>query len=241
MISEQEGVISGSDRLLRAVAQELKLPLLHILQEAELSIIKNEDSVVGYEKIEISAEMALKLVDSYLLSTQLSVGQQSLKLEPVSISATLYDTAHDLEKLSKLYGCNLELNIQGKPSPVMADKRALKSALTSLGYAYIEAQRSLDKSANIQLSAHRAMSGGITTGIFSSDITINSQDFRQARNLYGFARQPLHSFSSSSGASIFVAGSILQAMASRLRVAQHAKMPGLAVTLFTSRQLSLIQ
>jgi hypothetical protein len=58
--------------------------------------------------------------------------------------------------------------------------------------------------------------------------------------LYGTARQPLTSLLGSSGAGVFVAEALAQAMTSRLRAGRHGRQAGLAMTLPPSQQLQFI-
>ena len=177
-------------RLLRTLAEELKLPLMQIARLAELARITGEQKQI--EQAEVLADTTLKLLDSYVLSTQTMLGQQMLHLEPVSLSATLYDTAQYLHKLAKLYDCDIDLSVKGKFGLVMAHPGALQSAMMSLGYSFINAVSGLEKKgkAEIILSAKRNQHG-VATGIYTSNQEIGSTLMKQAKELYGVARQPM--------------------------------------------------
>jgi hypothetical protein len=84
-------------RLLRALAEQLKLPLLQIARQAELAV--NHDNIY-LNSINSIAEMSLRLIDGFLLSAE-NYGQEVLPLEPVSVSSLLYDTAQMLQPLAK--------------------------------------------------------------------------------------------------------------------------------------------
>jgi hypothetical protein len=58
--------------------------------------------------------------------------------------------------------------------------------------------------------------------------------------LCGKVRQPFTMLAGDSGAGLFVAEAILQAMEANLRVGKHSKNYGLATTLQPSQQLSLV-
>ena len=91
-----------NNRLIRVVMEQLKLPLLQIARQAELSSENVSES--GY--ITDMADIAIKTIDSCLLS--LSEGNQaSLILEPVSVSATINSAAESLGSLAKIYNCCL--------------------------------------------------------------------------------------------------------------------------------------
>src|SRR4051812_2507072 len=146
--SADEPVIS--EQLLLGLAEQLKLPLLQIARRAELSTFGQD---VDLAAIQATADSALRLIDSYLLGVRLAeTGQESLALEPVSVSSVLYDTAQQLSSVAQFYGVHLELSIGGKYGPVLAHRQGLQAALTSLGTALIEALPALDsKHVTLQL------------------------------------------------------------------------------------------
>jgi hypothetical protein len=222
------------DRLLRALAEQLKLPLLHIARTAELAG-KTEQEM--YSTIMQTADMALQLIDGYLLSTDVH-SQQALQLEPVSISAVLQDTAHRLSYLAKQYNCEIDVHLSGKYGPVMAHRQSLEMAFTMLGYAFIEAGASEDKRTMI-FGAHRSKAG-LVAGIFGDQPGLTSDMFRRAKALYGTARQPLTSVTPAAGAGVFIADSLLAPQSAPLHVAHHQKFAGLAATLLQSHQLQLV-
>jgi len=238
-MNDHPEIISGSDRLSRALAEELKLPLTHILRQVEISNSSSKNINESLKFIETNTETAINLIDNFLLSAQLNMGQLMLELEPVSITSTLYDVANELSKFAKMYDCNLKLDIKRKHNPVIANKRALITALTSLGYGFIESTKKSDKKNEVNIISKNT-AFGVTTGIFSKNVNIDAKNFNRGQNLYGFSRQPISSLSFPGGASIYIAGSILQAMASRLRVTNYKKTPGLGVDLLTSRQMTLV-
>lgn len=227
---------ASQDRLLRALAEQLKLPLIQIARQAELAALTNETA--SFKSIEYAADMALRLVDSYLLSVQLQA-LPSLELEPVSVSAVLQDTANRLNQLAKQYDCDLAVHISGKYEPVMAHRPSLEAAYSVLGYAFIEAIPPADHTHQVLLAAHKSQKG-IVAGIFGDQPGLNADMYRRARALYGNARQSLPSATPASGASIFVADSLFNNMATSLRLARHHNLPGLAATFLPSHQLQLV-
>src|SRR5207249_1957559 len=123
-----------SEQLLLAIAEELKLPLLQIARRSELSLLENSKD--GLAEIQTTADMAVRLLDSYLFGARLALEEDfRLKMEPVSISSVLYDTGEQLSALAKLYGVDLQLSLGGRFAPVMANRQGLQSALVSLGYS----------------------------------------------------------------------------------------------------------
>jgi len=241
-LTAEHEVSSEYQALLQGVAEELKLPLLSVTRRAELALMTDQDKEKSLQEIRITADGALELIDGYLLGLQLAGHQQTLALEPVSITSTLYDVAQNLADTSRRYGVNLELDIQGTIAPVMANQPALTAALLSLGTAFIEAQDQTEKSpqAVITLAAYRTR-GGLAAGIYGCRASISSAQLRRAYTLQGFrARQPLTQLSATSAAGMFVARQILQSMSADLRAARHHKQAGLAAILQPSRQLQFI-
>lgn len=230
-----------SRRLLQAVAEQLKLPLLQIARQAELGQISNDNQSL-LQTIQRSADAALFMVDSYLFGLELAERQGELALEPVSVASVLNDTAHELSSLSKQYDVQIELAIGGRYGPVMAHPRGLKMALTSLGYTVLTMLPATTKRQKriLSLAAWRGRPG-IITGVYGTDDfkSLNSESLKRARALQGSAHQPLTELSGSS-AGIFVADTLLQAMASQLRVSRYHLKQGLAATLPPSHQLQLI-
>jgi hypothetical protein len=226
-------------RLLRTLAEELKLPLMQIARAAELARLSGDVNEIA--QAEVLADTALRLVDSYVLSTQTMLGQQSLHLEPISLNAVMYDTAQYLHKLAKLYDCKIDLMVSGKHGLVMAHPQALQSALTSLGYSFINAMndQGQGEKAQIILTASKNKHG-IAAGIQTNNQEVGSKLLQQAKSLYGIARQPMAELTHSSGAGIMVANSLFDAMATQLKVIRHHSNSGLAATLLPSQQLALL-
>lgn len=230
------------------MAEELKLPLQHIARRAELQTMRllakacdDVDVRSCLREVQTSADMSLQLLDSYLLSLRLSLETSTaLNLEPVSVSAVLYDAAGQLRETAKQYGVTLDLHIHGSYEPVMAHKQALRAAIVSLGYALIGALPANGSGQRrVQLATHRTKQG-IVAGMYGELDALTPQLFMRAKQLQGKARQPLVGTLSGSGAGVFIADALLGAMASRLRVGRFQKSPGFAVTLSTSEQLQLV-
>lgn len=231
----------GSDQaiilqeLLLSVAEELKLPLLQIAYQAEQGMA-DPNSIRG------TAEAALKLLDNYALSVRLHLQPTQLELEPVSVSSVLYDTGQQLDTLAKNYGVELELNIAGRYGTVMAHRQGLQSALVSLGAALIEALPAMESpQLKLQLASHRSRYG-IVAGLYTDSPQLTNAALKRGRRLqHGHAsRQPLTTISHTSGAGVFVADTILQAMRLRLCASRHHRLYGLGTVLPPNNQMALI-
>lgn len=223
-------------QLLRSVAEQLKMPLTTIARQAELGQLTGEVGMTDLDSIRTHAAAALQLVDSYLLGLQLLRDQTALTLEPVSVSSTLVDTAHELSGFAKQYGARLELDIAGKYEPVMAHAAGLKLALLALGFALLEGYPMQGK--NLTLAVHKTPHG-IVTGLYGQYERLTSDAWRRALALRNSAQQPLQTITGN-GAGLFVAETILEAMSTKLRVGKHLKQQGLAATLQPSQQLRFV-
>jgi hypothetical protein len=226
-----------SQQLLLSVAEQLKLPLLQIARQAEMARLSGKADLAS---IEDTAAGALRLLDTYALSVNLELEQQSLAIEPVSVSSVLYDTGQQLDATAKRYGVSLELNIAGRFGPVMAHRKGLESALVSLGTALIEALPALESpQLKLQLATHRCRYG-IVAGLYSDTEQLTAEALRQGRRLHGRARQPLAAISHTAGAGVFVADALLKAMHLQLQVSRHHRLYGLGAVLQPNNQMQLI-
>ena len=230
-----------AESLLLSVAEHLKVPLTTIARQAELGQLTGRVELTDAAAIRTQATAALTLVDSYLLGLELMSRRSTLELEPVSVSSTLNDAAHDLDRFAKHYQVQLEVDVAGRFGPVMSNPQGLRAALLSLGFALVEAQAAQDLQGprRIVMATHRTPLG-IVTGIYGQYEALSAERWRAALGLAGKARQPITSLLPGSGAGLFVADAILRSMESHLRVGRYLKQSGLAATFQPSRQLSLV-
>jgi len=226
--------------LFASLAEQVKEPFVQIAHAAELLRLhpgKNELEQL-FTTITLTSESALKLIDGYLLNVRLQQASE-LPLEPVSLSSILYDTAQDLDSYARAHDCELDLQIKGKYGPVMGRHDVLRTALQSLGYAFIEAISQQENHSKLTLIARRT-SKGMSTGMYSDIDTLSAQLFKQAKVLKGLARQPLSNFTAGSGAGVFVADALLARLKSPMKVSRYGGQNGLSLTLQSSGQLSLV-
>lgn len=232
--------LNGQDRLFLGVAEQLSRPLLTLSRLSELAATDDPSQSPAYwQMVQGIADSSLRLVESYSLSLRVSGKLTPLSLEPVTISALLYDTAESLASYASQYGVSLELDTGPRVQPVMADRGVLKSAFESLGQVFITAQAESDEKMPVRLSAHRSRYG-VVAGLYCGSAQLGTESLRRARQVHGKARQPLQQLVSGPAAGVFVADSLLQTLESRLHVARYHNMTGLAATLQPSRQLQLV-
>ncbi len=234
------GAANNDARLFRALVEDLRLPLLQIARSSELAQLetnphKNFDSA---KHIEATADAALKLIDSYVFSTQVLLGQETLELEPVSPKATLYDTAQYMNEIAKLYNYKIEIDASNRCGLVMAHPKGLQAALIGLAYALIGGMAG-DRSGRIVLTAHKTKRG-VLAGVMTNGKTISQRALNSARGFYGDVRQPLADSLHTSSAGIYVADNLFAAMASELKAKSSHGTSGLVATLLPSQQLALL-
>lgn len=221
--------------LLRALADELKLPLIQIARTAELA--EAEPTPTKLRQIETTANNALRLIDSYLLVTALS-GQRQLDLSPVSVTALLYDVSQDARELAKLYNTEIDIRVKGSCGPVMAHAAGLRAALMSLVYTFLTGGARVKHQAVTLLA--QATPAGIATGVVSSSQHISAHDLQMARALYGRAGQPAGGITQNSGVGLYMADHLFAAMESDIRAVKSGRQYGLVATLLPSQQLALL-
>jgi hypothetical protein len=239
-VARQTHQLSGQDRLLLSVVEQLSRPLLHMSRMAELATQADAASQQAHwQTVRTLADSSLQLAESYALSLRLDGKLSMLELQPLTVSSLLYDTAHLLEPYAKEYGLAIELDTGPRVAPVLADRQVLQSALLSLGQVFVQGGAESGQQATIRLAAHRGRYG-VVAGLYSSVHELGADSLRQARSLYGRAYQPLQRLTAGPAAGVFVADALLGAVASHLHVARYHKLTGLAATLTPSAQLRLV-
>jgi hypothetical protein len=230
-----EDIFGTQALLLRSIAEQLKMPLMYVARQAELSQQASDVPHAAFKTMQTHADMALRLVDSYLLGLDLTGKQTKLELEPVPISAALYDVAHDLTPLARQRNTDVELVLAGKYGQVMAHPAGLRAALYGLGFVLSEVVHPEKVRNTLRIAAHRTR-GGIVAGLYIDGAEDLPANFATNAHM----RQPFANLTASTGAGIFVADTILGAMQTKLRTGRFQNKQGLAATLQPSRQLQLI-
>lgn len=241
LLNAEPRVVVGT---LWAVAEQLKSPLNVIARRAELSQAQPGDNANDLRVIQNQAEAALALIESYSLGLELLRTQAELPFETVSLSSVVTTTAHSLYAFAKQLDVSLEVVIDGKFSPVVANRQGLRAALQSMGYAFVEtqaAQSDQRRDRRVFFTVHRAASGEVATGVYGSGsaIRLGAQQWRKNRPLRGVAYQPAPALGTV-GAGLLVADTILSAMDTRLRTGYHKRRSGLRVNFRQTPQLTLV-
>jgi hypothetical protein len=230
--------------LLRTLSEDLALPLLQV--KSSLELLENRDFSKAAarqhaQESRLSLDTGLQLVEAYRLLLD-SAQLDRLPLEPLAIGALLESIAHQLTPYANQYDTKVEVSVQHKLAPVLANQASLHSAIEVLGSSLIRAQaaQSDEKSFRLVLGAHRAAEGSIATGVFSGTHGLSDKTLRAARSLVGKARQPLPAVPAGAAAGVLVADMLCAALWQPLRAAAHNNLAGLATTIPVSKQLRII-
>jgi hypothetical protein len=218
----------GQDGSLRALALELKSPLINIARQAELGESSN------MEQIQQTAEQALKLIDHYLLSAQSEYGQLALGLEPVNLGSVLYDASSQLRHLAREQ--NVELVLEDKVhEPVMTHGGALTAVLAAFGRLLMP----VSGRPELTLRSYKTRDGFLCVGVFT-DADLSQDDLRDAMELQGKANMSLAGVNSQAHVSLSIAEKLCRAMGGDMTVKKIGKLRGFATQLPRSEQLSLV-
>lgn len=231
--------------LLNALSNDLALPLLQIktgLEILDRKKLKPELADSTLEQLNLSTVSGLQLIEAYKLVLQ-AEDNLNQPFEPVAIGAVLQDVAQQLTDYAKRYDTNLQVDVQGRMTPVLAHQPSLFAALEVLGYSLIRAQSAQPgrKKKLLVLGAHRGSESLISAGVFGNVNGISDKALRGARALAGKARQPLPGLPAGAASGVLVADMLCSAMWQPLRSAAHNGLHGLATVVPVSKQMQLIQ
>ena len=239
---EKEGSVLGSDihdasnpqsedMTLRALAFELKNPLINIARLAELGETNSHDD------IQQIAEQSLVLIDGYLLNAQTEYGQTMLELEPTSLGSVLYDVSNRLRTQASQHNASLRLDDRTQEL-VMTHRHALTSVLSVFGSTLIGYGETIDHR-EIVMRGYKTRSGKIGIGLFS-EVKITQDDLRNALDLQGRAHMPLSRVNGNLHVSLSIAEGLCKAIGGAMTVKHMGRLSGLATELPRSEQLAFV-
>ncbi len=219
----------------RAVAEDLKVPLIRILALLEYNKISN-CSDTG--EIELISEAALKMVDSYALSAQLCNSQASLLYEPVAMKSVIYDCQSSLKGFANLQGVVTNLNIQRHTGLAVANRQIVKSIICSLAYSMLTIT-SVKPKQSLSYSLTKSKNK-IDVGIFSSFNNFEITSLNKIRSNYGRVKQVIPEIVQGATAGIVIADKLCEKLNTKLSVSKYQDMTGLVFSLNASSQMSLV-
>lgn len=230
--------------LLVALSEDLALPLTQIKTGLELIEGDNFSKPTTRQQsqaMNLSVEAGFQLIETYRLLLR-SHEILEMEFEPIAIGAVLEEVAHLITPFAKEYSTKLEIDVQGRLTPVLVHQPSLSAVLQALSYSLIRAQAA--QSENIEyrltLGAHRSAENAIAAGVFCDVRGLSDRSLRAAHSLVGQARQPLPAVPPGAASGILVADMLCEHMWQPLKTAAHRSLHGLATALPTSKQLQII-
>jgi len=236
--------VARQKAILVALSDDLSLPLIQIKTGLELIGADDFSKKAVREQTQLmtmSAASGLHLIEAYrlLLRTDEIL---NLPLEAVAVGTVLEEVAHQITPYAKQFATNLNIDIQGRFTPVLAHKPSLACALEVLGTSLISAQAAQSQKTkySLTLGAHRSPEGRIATGVFSDVQGLSARSLKAARSLVGQAHQPLPAIPQGSISGILVADMLCSALWQPLHAVAHRDLSGLATGLPLTSQLKLV-
>lgn len=226
-------------RLVYALAEDLKQPLLRIAYKAELAIATGNTKALS--DIAASSRSAMQLIDTLLLGFRSLHGQLQLELTPMAPSAILQNVQLLLSPHAALNNCTVTFENSGKQRLAMVHPAALTASLVSLGQVLIDEQSGLIDNAEIKFVSYYSGKNP-TIGVFASGLeaSLTHRLLKQARALYGRETQPAAGLMAVNSSGVFVAEQLLRAQSADLIQSNRGELNGLSAKLLPSRQLALV-
>lgn len=236
--------VARQQALLAALSDDLSLPLTQI--RTGLELIETDDYAKATSRSQsrtmaLATEASLQLIETYKLLLK-SDEIMNLAFQPVAVGAVLEEVAHQLTPFAREYSTKLEVDIQGRLTPVLVHQPSLNAVLQSLAYSLIRAQVAQTERVEHRLlfGAHRSAENVVSAGVFSDVQGLSDQSLRAAHSLLGRARQPLPAVPPGTASGILVADMLCAHMWQPLKSAAHRSLHGLATTLPVSKQLRFV-
>lgn len=240
MAAEQTSAFDSMQGLV-AAAHELKTPLAIISHLASAleddSLSTQAQRTVALQRIQMSAERTMRLVQELTTSYRLSEGQTSLslKLRPININHICEDVAHEITPFADSQGQKLNLRL-GRSRLVVGDRELLGSVLFNL---LDNALRHNPPDTVVDMAMHRR-SETVRVNIHDNGPGLLPSDVSRLRQRLGREIQPIVTRSSGSGLGLYIASQLAQAMGGSIGVGRANQGADFHVDLLYSRQLSLL-
>lgn len=207
-----------------SLMRELQYMLYKIARTSELADPK---LLVDIQK---EAETALRLIDSYMITSQLEVGQTQLELSPIGLGSILHETAYEVRAS---VGANVQVQVKA-PQPVMSNNVLLKNFLFSVGYFIAKSTDS-----QLKFCTFKGKNNTVGVGVLAKNFDISTRDLRKAL-LNGSSHMPMAKHTNQSAIMLIVADVIARALGSTLSVKKSGNSKGFSIWLPKSEQMSLV-
>lgn len=207
-----------------ALIRELQYSLYNIARNAELG----DPELL--KEIQKEADIALRLIDSYLATSLLESGQLSLNLTTIGIGSILHETAYEVRATS-----GHDVLVETKVAyPVMGHSILVKNFLFSIGYFMSKACSSELKFCSFESSDNR-----LAVAVVAKNFNISTKDLNRALK-DGSAHMSMPKTSNQGAIMLLVADAIARALGSSLSVKKIGRQKGFGLYLPKSEQLTFI-
>jgi len=225
-----------------AAAHELKTPLAIIAHLASAledeSFATPEQRRIGLQRIQLSAERTMRLIQG--LTTSYRLGDDQLKLalnlQPVNVTQICEEVADEILPFAKVQGQSLELDFGQRSQLVVGDKELLHSVLFNL---LDNAIRHTPPDSTVRMHIRRRTEL-VRICVQDNGPGIQPSDMSKLKQRLGRQPQPIVTRSSGSGLGLYIAQQLAAAMGGKLGVGTVKKGADFHVDLLHSRQLSFI-
>lgn len=221
---------TNSEKILRALARELKDPLTIIAREAELHEI---------DGISKQVSDVLSLLDGYLLSAGAEYGQLNLPLETTGIGSILYEVSQGAMETARSHGAVITTDVSASDA-VVTNRRGLKIALSCLLHLALSSDKEEVPKKKVQVVSYRKRSGETVAGVLSNGFELTSNDLDRAEMLYGQAHLPFSTQLPGSGVRLAIAQQLAEALGTKVIALRRDGWRGLGLKLVKSEQLQLV-
>lgn len=225
-----------------AAAHELKTPLAIIAHLAaaleDESLLTPQQRRESLQRIQLSAERTMRLIQGLATSYRLNEQQLSLalNLQPINITQVCEEVAHEITPFAQAHRQSLQLRLGARAQLVVGNHELLHSVLFNL---LDNALRHTPQETSVRMHLRRR-SELVRVCVHDSGPGIQPSDMAQLRQRLGTHMQPIVTRSSGSGLGLYIAQQFAGAMGGRIGVGKVKSGADFHVDLLHSRQLSFI-
>jgi signal transduction histidine kinase len=223
-----------------AAAHELKTPLAIISHLASAledeAMVTPAQRAISLQRIQLSAERTMRLVQGLTTSYRLGEGQMSLNLQPVNLGQVCEEAAHEILPFANAQGQNLQLKLGGRSQLVVGDRELLHSILFNL---LDNALRHTPPETAVSMNLRRR-NENVRVCVHDNGPGLRPSDVTKLEQRLGKQIQPIVTRSSGSGLGLYIAGQLAYAMGGRIGVGRVSSGADFHVDLLRSGQLSLL-
>jgi signal transduction histidine kinase len=234
---------TNSDNYLQslvAAAHELKTPLsiiAHLASALEDEVLTTPaQRQASLQRIQLSAERTMRLIQGLTTTYRLSDEQLSLNLhlQPINVTQVCEEVAHEIMPFASVLRQDVQLQLGQKSQLVVGDRDLLQSVLFNL---LDNAIRHTPPDTVVRLNIRRRTEV-VRVCVHDNGPGLQSSDLTKLQQRLGRQPQPIVTRSSGSGLGLYIAQQLASAMGGRIGVGRVEQGADFHVDLLHSRQLS---